>query len=786
MLKKKKVIPPDASQPLLSRIHSYLNNYHRAFLVLLLWSLFASAHFYILGFDSFIAIYDECDANVPSSFAVQNNPHVSEDAGWYHFFHCGSPASYTQFSVLSPFYIVMLVLKYLFISLVSFKFLQIFIASVSMFLLARIYFKISPLIALGMAFFYSTAPIFQEFRTFHQLSMSLPLFILSFELFLKLKNTYYKYFLFITIGLFFSITNTLFVTYPNFIIYIFLWLIFVSKHKIKEYLFPYIVFSTISVIPKLYVAAVIYDTAKYSYRLAEYSSNYQIQEQFISTLINIISRIPNDRWLDQNYFLALIPIILFSIIYKSYKERQIFIFFVFTVLFSLFHNFYLLLSLFIVPLHNILLSANIIKLETLLTFNVIILSGLCMEYLMRKIKLRRTFSTYIFGLIICLSIVYIYYIPAIYGNYRYLQEYNYINIPILDNKLFAVFLLGILSSATIAFILWLTRKSILRKNDSYYRFLLVFLFIIAGFLNGALNVASGLRMAQQENYRAVFMQDSYSRIAGRFTPEQPFRVATAFAHKLIPPNSANAYNLETVDGYWNLNLLRYHFFWKAIVQPMIDKNTFATERFSGHRVRRFFLFHPDADPVTTANVPPSLTFADCYNLQLLSLANVKYIFSYWPIEDPRLRFIEGSKESHRYVYENTTYMDRFFMVRDVVKCSGLDAVYDSLKVSSVEKLYHTVFLDSQVVPEHIDLSTDTTELAYQIDVQRYESDLIELEVTVDEDVLLVVTNSYIPHWVAEVDGVETEVIPVDGTFQGVWTPAGTQRVVLRYTRKFIL
>jgi hypothetical protein len=61
------------------------------------------------------------------------------------------------------------------------------------------------------------------------------------------------------------------------------------------------------------------------------------------------------------------------------------------------------------------------------------------------------------------------------------------------------------------------------------------------------------------------------------------------------------------------------------------------------------------------------------------------------------------------------------------------------------------------------------------------------KVTIDGEAvaprLLVLTNNWHPNWTAIVNGTPTPIVKVDGTFRGVWVPAGKFQVEMLYSPK---
>jgi uncharacterized membrane protein YfhO len=67
-----------------------------------------------------------------------------------------------------------------------------------------------------------------------------------------------------------------------------------------------------------------------------------------------------------------------------------------------------------------------------------------------------------------------------------------------------------------------------------------------------------------------------------------------------------------------------------------------------------------------------------------------------------------------------------------------------------------------------------------------QADRVVVSVSADRPGIVVVTQNYSPFWKARIDGVESRVIPVDHTFQGVRVEAGKHEVELSYRPPYAL
>ncbi|MBF0214929.1 MAG: hypothetical protein HQM00_15440, partial [Magnetococcales bacterium] len=181
------------------------------------------------------------------------------------------------------------------------------------------------------------------------------------------------------------------------------------------------------------------------------------------------------------------------------------------------------------------------------------------------------------------------------------------------------------------------------------------------------------------------------RLAALATPESPpFRVATvgtwpptvaSASGGGLYPAVVHAYGLESVDGYYRLHSARYHRFWQQVIAKALDAYPEQRER----SVKWYYLFRPP-EPRFAARAPWNP--ASLFDLELLSLANTRFLISQWPLDhpdlvlwhDPREALMQGRRwEALRlrekmlgairgempynalYVYENRRVFPRLFL-----------------------------------------------------------------------------------------------------------------------------
>ena len=292
-------------------------------------------------------------------------------------------------------------------------------------------------------------------------------------------------------------------------------------------------------------------------------------------------------------------------------------------------------------------------------------------------------------------------------------------------------------------------------------------------------------------YSAMYENPELQNLADT-AGSDPFRVATVYYD--FHPSFAWAYGLETVDGYIGMYPQRYQDFWGKVIEPLTLEDKWRYNYFHGWG-NEIALFPPSNGDFDCIREVP---FSEYYNLNLLALANVKYIISVILLSDENLTLLpsyapdtaggqadnlqrikdrlEGRRDLN--IYENQLFFPRFFMVGNVSVFGNSSLLLQAMAEADVDSLRNTVFIEEKFISDN-----DIEQLGFshgEITIEHYSPDRIALSVSLDEPGILVVSNSYNPSWVCEVDGIDHDIFPAYHTFMGVFLSAGESQVELEY------
>jgi hypothetical protein len=288
--------------------------------------------------------------------------------------------------------------------------------------------------------------------------------------------------------------------------------------------------------------------------------------------------------------------------------------------------------------------------------------------------------------------------------------------------------------------------------------------------------------------------------AAKSAGTQPVRFATVAAYHALPPMALLARGLETADGYSPIYTRRYYDFWTGVLRPLLDIDPHIQGYHSwGNKA---YLHHAQEPAEEGRTVVP---LARWYNLDLLSLANVGYLVSDKPVDDPRLVWLNaGAREARvaawqalpplrkitgylsgrnpgrpRYVYRNPEVLPRFFLCSQVRVLESRATLNAELGTMGVRDLARTALLEREY---HLELQDGPLGLTTgTVRVLARDTDFARLEVTADGPAILLASYQFYPHWTWLVNGQTQPAFPVDGAFVGLHLPAaGTYAIELAY------
>lgn len=269
----------------------------------------------------------------------------------------------------------------------------------------------------------------------------------------------------------------------------------------------------------------------------------------------------------------------------------------------------------------------------------------------------------------------------------------------------------------------------------------------------------------------------------------PFRVASFQMSGAI----ANAYGLESVDGKFTIVPNRYREFWGKVIEKYLARDQYKRELFwgtSSGSVLNLFYNWPH----------PRIVVADNYNMALLSLAGMRYIFSRDELIDPDLVAIRkmdrpwndfgrtekawiGIRENFTgrkllYIYENTQAFPRAFVVGDARIFPDRTSLLAALGSAKVDMLRKQVFVEAKDVkiPGVRNLNNE----AGTVEFLEYSADRLKILAKTSGNSILVVTNSFTKFWECKRDEKAVTIFPAYSAFWGISLAAGEQIVTCDY------
>jgi hypothetical protein len=163
-----------------------------------------------------------------------------------------------------------------------------------------------------------------------------------------------------------------------------------------------------------------------------------------------------------------------------------------------------------------------------------------------------------------------------------------------------------------------------------------------------------------------------------------------------------------------------------------------------------------------------------WNIELLSLANVKYVLtppgsSFESLQSSMMRVYHGPDAD---IYLNKNVMPRAFIVFNTFVARNDQEAFSAIQRVDLRK--------NAVLTESLNLVATSGAPEGNATIREYEDALVTIDTYSSQNALLVFTDTYFVGWSAFVDGHATRILRVDYTFRGVLVPPGSHVVKFSY------
>lgn len=203
--------------------------------------------------------------------------------------------------------------------------------------------------------------------------------------------------------------------------------------------------------------------------------------------------------------------------------------------------------------------------------------------------------------------------------------------------------------------------------------------------------------------------------------------------RILPPNIASVYGIQSVDGYDPLYLRGY------------GELIAASERGK-----------PDIAPPFGFN---RIITPHNFDTRIIDILNVRYVLALYDNSSSKLTKV--LEEGQTKLYENRNFLPRVFFVKRTN--ISID------KRNSIDKIFNEDLRNVAVVEG---LKKDMNWSSGIIKITEERDNYFKFSSNNDGEGFLVLTDSFYPTWHAKIDGLETKIYKTDYNFRGIIIPKG--------------
>lgn len=174
-------------------------------------------------------------------------------------------------------------------------------------------------------------------------------------------------------------------------------------------------------------------------------------------------------------------------------------------------------------------------------------------------------------------------------------------------------------------------------------------------------------------------------------------------------------------------------------------------------------------------------FSSPKNRALISMLNIKYIFSSFKLPNLNLVYETTATEKNIpvYIYENSEVMPRIYFAKNVKFVDSNNAFEELIKVKDFHNL--TLIECQKDCPESKILMSDINiSPMSDINISKFESQLVKIKTKTYKDQWLVYSDANLPTWEAYIDNQKTQIYTANYLFKSVFVPEGEHEVIFKY------
>ncbi len=169
-------------------------------------------------------------------------------------------------------------------------------------------------------------------------------------------------------------------------------------------------------------------------------------------------------------------------------------------------------------------------------------------------------------------------------------------------------------------------------------------------------------------------------------------------------------------------------------------------------------------------------FSSPRNLAILSMLNVKYVFSSFKLPNLNLIYQTTATEKNIpvYIYENPSALKRIYFAKNVKYVNPENALNELLKVKDFGKL--TLIENPN---DKIQMPNQISNSKSQIQIEEMRSEFVKIK-TSGNGGWLIYSDANLPTWEATVDNQKTNIYTANYLFKSIYVPKGEHIVIFDY------